>query len=693
MGRLRQGISRGTGAITLLAARLAQAGTTYLIVPVLAAIALGSAIWFAKPERLKGLETNKVTYDNQKAAAFWVALVLGALVLGIVGHGVWSRVKKGSFRWPSAFARVGALSTAFIAAPFAVALFQPTIEKDSPKLAMFYAGLVALAIGVAVYRSFRDPPGTADGARADDADAERPASKLRERAASVASWLAVVGLWLGYGWFFTKLSITNHHALTTRTIDLGYYDNIFWQSIHGHPLACTFIKAGYHGSAHFDPILVLLSPIYLLYPRAELILGLQSFWVGAGVIPVFLIARHHLGSRFQSVLFATTWALHPAVHGANMYEFHSLTLAATPMMFALYFLLIEKKWAYWIAFAACLLVREDLPLMMCMVGAWAILRPNGKLRGTGVLTIALSLVYFVVVKKFFMTSSGVIMSGPEAYSYAYYYEEMIPGGKGIGGLLLSLFTNPAFVVAQAFEEVKVEFLVTLFLPLLFLPFAGRGGRILLVYGLMFCLLASRTAVFSTHFQYTNTILPFAFFVAPDAMRQLADGKIARAYGLSAPRLQRALAVAALFASLGVSFKFGGIVENKSFKGGFYPVVRELGDEGRANYAFIQEMIAKIPKDASVAASNRLGPHISNRREAYFYGQKPARFILVDERELKPDRKAAVKKALAEGRVVEVGRRGAFVMYENVDPKKAAAKKAADENEDNPLDVLGDPPQE
>jgi uncharacterized membrane protein len=419
---------------------------------------------------------------------------------------------------------------------------------------------------------------------------------------------------------------------------------------------------------------------------------LQSFWCGAGAIPVYLIARHHLGSRVQSVLLSACWVLHPALHGANMYEFHSLTLAGPPVMMALYFLLREKRWAYWIAFAVCLLVREDLPLMMCTVGAWAILRPSGRLRGTGVLTIVLSLAYFVVVKRWFMTSSGVIMSGPEAYSYAYYYEEMIPGGKGIGGLLLSLFTNPAFVVAQAFEEAKVEFLVTMFLPLLFLPFAGRGGRLLLVYGLMFCLLATRTAVFSTHFQYTNTILPFAFFVAPDAIKQIADGKLVSAYGLSGPRLQRALAVSALFASIAVTFKFGGIVDNKSFRGGFYPVVRDLGDEGRANYAFVEQMIAKIPPNASVAASNRMGPHISNRREAYFYGQKSAEYIFLDERELKPDRKTAVKKALTEGKIVELGRRGAFVLYQQVPPKKVAAKKP-EEDENNPLDVLGDPPQE
>lgn len=686
MGALRQSFSRGTGAISLLAARLAQAGTTYLVVPVLASIALGSALWFARPERIKGLETNKLQYEDQKSAALRVAAVFAVLLVSIFGVAVWSKIRRGAFRWPNAFARVGAISTALFAAPFGLALSLPGIEKDSPKLALFYAGLASIAIGVAVYRSFRDV-----AAPTDLALDERPPSKLKERAASIGSWVAVVALWMAYGWFFTRLSITNHHALTTRTIDLGYYDNIFWQSVHGHPLACTFIKAGYHGSAHFDPILVLLSPLYLIDPRAEFILGLQSFWVGAGVIPVFLIARHHFGSRFQSVLYAACWALHPAVHGANMYEFHSLTLAATPVMFALYFLLIEKKWAYWIALGAVLLVREDLPLMMCMVGAWAILRPNGRLRGTGVLTILISLVYFVVVKRWFMTSSGVIMSGPEAYSYAYYYEEMIPNGKGIGGLLLSLATNPAFVVAQALEDVKVQFLVTLFLPLVFAPFAARGGRILLVYGLMFCLLASRTAVFSTHFQYTNTILPFAFFIAPAAIKQIAEGKLAGAWGLSGPRLQRALVVASLAASVLVTYKFGGIVDNKSFRGGFYPVVRELGDEGRANYAFIKEMVAKIPKDASVAASNRLGPHISNRREAYFYGQKPAEYIFLDERELKPDRKNAVKKALAEKRFVELGRRGSFVLYQDVTRKKQTAKK--DEDEDNPLDVLGDPPQE
>src|SRR6185369_6347467 len=143
---------------------------------------------------------------------------------------------------------------------------------------------------------------------------------------SILAAAAVVLLWIGFGGLFSYISLVNHHALNTRTIDLGYYDNIFYQSSHGHPLACSFIKAGYHGSAHFDPLLVVLSPLYLLYPRAETILVLQAVWLGSGVVPVYLLARDKTESRVAGLVVAAMYAAYPALHGANMYEFHSLTL-------------------------------------------------------------------------------------------------------------------------------------------------------------------------------------------------------------------------------------------------------------------------------------------------------------------------------------------------------------------------------
>src|SRR5439155_12102520 len=119
---------------------------------------------------------------------------------------------------------------------------------------------------------------------------------------------------------------------------LGFYDNIFYQSIHGHPLGCSFVKTGYHGSSHFDPILVLLSPLYLVWPRAELLLVLQSVWLGSGVVPVYLLARAQRASRAAAIALATMYAVYPALHGANAYEFHSLTLAVPLVLWLLFFL-------------------------------------------------------------------------------------------------------------------------------------------------------------------------------------------------------------------------------------------------------------------------------------------------------------------------------------------------------------------
>jgi uncharacterized membrane protein len=426
---------------------------------------------------------------------------------------------------------------------------------------------------------------------------------------------------------------------------------------------------------------------------------------------VYLLARHHLRTatseaRLAGVLLAACYALHPALHGANLYEFHSLTLATVPILWTLYFLATDRRVAYFAALAVALLVREDIPLMLSMVGVATILRPGGKQRGLGLATIAICATYFVVVKKVFMTSSGVIMSGPEAYSFAYYYEELIPSGHGVAGILLSLLTNPVFVLSHVFEEPKMVFLATVFVPMLFVPFLVRTGRLTILYGLALCLLASRTAVFSTHFQYTNTILPFAFALVPEGLAKLRQGRVARALALR-PRALTAGLVAAMFvASATVSIKFGGIFDNLSFKGGFYRVTRTLTDDHRAAHAWMEEAVRTIGPTASVGVTNKTGPHVSGRRHVYFYGQRGTEYVLLDEKELKADRLRRHKEAVSAGRLVEISRHQSLALFkaqkppakpdaaptEGAGPAEGAAPPEGDSDE-KVDDVLGDSPKE
>jgi uncharacterized membrane protein len=651
--------------------RASTAGVQLLLWPLAYAVTLTAGVFVARHTSwLTLITTNKVPAPDTYRMVIWsgVGLVAVALFHGMVL--LWRRLRRGASGGLATVAEVHRKLRPLLVLPILPALTAPNLERDSPKETFFLILLVALAVGAGAYAWLRPTPLDAHDPP-DGPDAPPPRRPLREGLAQSAATFAVAGLWAAYSAFFSWLSIVNHRAGNTRTTDLGYYDNIFYQSIHGHPLGCSFIKAGYHGSAHFDPILVLLSPLYLIHPGAELLLVLQSVWLGMGVVPLYLLAHHKLGRRLPALAIAASYALYPALHGANMYEFHSLTLLSPIVLALLYFLELGAFKRYFLVLAPALLCREDVALIMCFVGAYGIYTRVPERVRVGWLTILTSLVYFAVVKRFFMTSADIFMSGKDSYSFAYYYEDLIPNHNGIGGMLISLVTNPVFVLRTILAEAKLQYLFTLFVPVLFLPFLARPGRVMMLYGLLFCLLASRGAVYSPHFQYSSTLLPILFALTPDALRQIEDGRVANRFGLDGPRLSRALTPALFAASLLVSWKFGGVLDNQAFKGGFARVARGLTDKDRETYAWIREAVAQIPRGASVGTTNRLGAHVSNRMNAFFYPEhQNVDWLFIDENEIKATELEKHTRNVSSGAFVLVARRDKMALF-----KKGAGKPA------------------
>jgi uncharacterized membrane protein len=474
-------------------------------------------------------------------------------------------------------------------------------------------------------------------------------------------------LWIAYGVWFSRASILNHHNLYTATFDLGLYDNIFYQTLRGKLLGCSFLANNYHGAAHFDPILILLSPLYLLYPRAELLLILQSFWMGAGLFPVYLIARHKLGSRGQALIIATMWLLYPALQGANMYDFHSLSLAAPVLVWFFWFRSIESRWGYWIAYVMAILVREDVPLLLCFVAFAGIRMRTPFLVRHGWLTIVISLAYFVLVKAFFMGAPEKVLSGTQTYSFAYYYAELIPNGKGLREMFTSLFTNPPFALQLTTSWEKVQFVVLLFLPLGFLPLLARSGRFAFFYGLFFCLLATRAPVYSIYFQYTVPLFAVAFSILPEGLLVLQRSRLVTLLGLEPLKLRRGILAGLLLITALTCLKFGGIVENTAFRGGFNPPRRHLDERGRARYQWVEKTVASLPKDAAVGATKRLGPHISNRPKAYDYpGSRKYDYIFIDEIQLDEKQKKTHAQFIKDQRFVQVDRHGTIALFKRAD---------------------------
>ncbi len=627
------------------AARLAHVTLSLTLWPVLYAVCVASTAFVARHRSFVALlDTNKVPTDDSYQMARWfgVTAALIALFYGLAVPVVRFRARRRGAVPPTGSAIVAGLNRRLrllLALPVIPALTLNAIERDSPKETFFLIALAAGIAGASAYVWLRPEAPLGPDPAGGDVDAPPPRRRWREGAAKLFAGLGVLALWVGYGWYFSRLAVINHHALNTRTIDLGIYDNIFYQSSHGHPLACSFVKAGYHGSAHFDPILVVLSPLYLLYPRAEFLLVLQTVWVGAGVVPVYLLARGRAVGRLGAVALAAMYALYPALHGANMYEFHSLTLVVPLMLWLIHFLEAGRFTGYWMLLPVVLFVREDVAILMCFVGLYAILGRRPRCTRLGWTTIVVSVLYFMVVKRFFMTSADVFNSGnKDAYSFAYYYDDLIPNHNGVGGMLISLVTDPIFVLKTTLGEPKILYLLTLFVPVVFLPFVARPGRVMLVWGLFFCLLASRGAVYSVHFQYSALIIPIVFAVTPAALAQIEDGPLVRAAGLDGARLGRSLLFAAFVSSLLVSWKFGALVENATFRGGFTPLARSLGPKETETYAWIREQVDKLPIHASVGLTQRTGAHAANRHAAYYYPEHlGVEWLFIDEAELKgPD---------------------------------------------------------
>jgi uncharacterized membrane protein len=612
----------------------------WMLAPAGYGAALGAGSWaLAHGARMGALAHNALTPAEARAAATWAGIGAAA-VLAIYALAVRAaRQHDATVAARQVALRLGPRFTPCLALPLLALLRAPRIEAERPALTLLLIALASAAIGRGIHAA---PPAPA------------PPNPLYPRAARAGAVLWVAALWIGYGLHFSWLSITNHHALRTGAADLGYYDNVFYQSIHGRPLGCSFFGPGHHAAAHFDPILVLLSPLYALYSRAELLLVLQSFWLGAGIVPVYLLARARGLARDAAGALALAYALYPALHGANLYDFHSLSLLPTLALWLLHCAEAGRRRAFGIVLALALLCREDVALVLCPVGLCFLLdRRPGKAR-LGWATIAAAGAYFVVVKRFFMTSSAILNTGPDTKSYEHYYADLIPYQDGVRGILRSLAANPAFALAHAVTEPKLTYLALLFLPLLFLPLLARPERGMLVYGALFSLLATHEPLFHIHFQYASLITPFAFAAAIAA---LAAGRAGD------PRRVRALAFTAAIATALAGCKFGGVAANESFRAGVHPVARALDAQQAAAYAWVESAAASIPGEASVAVTQALGPHVSGRREVYFYRDRDdVDYVFADDRELTGDTLAGHRGRLLGGGLVEIARHGAMALY-------------------------------
>jgi len=464
---------------------------------------------------------------------------------------------------------------------------------------------------------------------------------LRRRQRVALAIVVIAALF--YAAYMSTFTVFAHRRFQTYNFDLGQYDNVFWNALHGRPLVCSSLTGLFTNwsslSSHADLGVFFFLPFYALYPHAETLLVLQSSILGLGAIPLYLFAVRRLPPWFACTL-AICYLLYAPMHGSNFYDFHFQPVAATFVLLTIW-AVDAKRWVWLtISFIIALSCREDISVGLTVLGLYLVLvRHRAKAGFVMALTGA---VYFVVIRFFIMPKFGVGW-------FSDIYKDLYPkpnGPNSYSGVIQTLITNPAYVFRTLLTADKLKYFLQIVAPLAFLPLRRAYLLPALAPGALFTLLTTGYGpTTDIAFQYSGHFTPYIFTASALALA---------AYTWQGKVKARAAVAALVVATFLCTKHWGAFPPSGNFKGGFSIIsfATPTADDRRKERD-IRELAAMIPEEASFAVSENELPHVSGRLKVLSlrYGADGADYVLYGA-----SGGAIGAAAVASGEYIEVARR-------------------------------------
>ncbi|MER3450373.1 MAG: hypothetical protein C4315_11620, partial [Chloroflexota bacterium] len=163
--------------------------------------------------------------------------------------------------------------------------------------------------------------------------------RLKDRlpwASRIQPGAMVGGLVVSYFAMWATFSYLRHASFHSHAYDLGILAQVMWNTVNGRPFLTTvmFEYTSNLLAHHFSPILLLIAPLYALWPRPETLLVVQAAALALAAIPFYCIGRR-LGGEATGLALAVAYWLYPAAHYVNLFDFHEIALAVPLLAFAL----------------------------------------------------------------------------------------------------------------------------------------------------------------------------------------------------------------------------------------------------------------------------------------------------------------------------------------------------------------------
>src|SRR6266581_3180928 len=254
------------------------------------------------------------------------------------------------------------------------------------------------------------------------------------------AWGLLILAMLVYMLEMSHQAVLRYDTFKATAFDLGNMDQVLWNTIHGRLFQFTNQAIDWYGpptrlALHFEPIILPLSLLYAFGADPRILLVFQTITLALGAVPVFLLTRKYLPEwPLLATIMALAYLLAPALLGANIFDFHPLTLA-TPLLLYAILALTYKRYVWFLI--ACVLAascKEDVPLTVALLGVLVIWRYKLPRLGTALIIGGLIwsfLAFFVIIPHFY--------PGAQHNNFWYRYESL---GSSPGAAVVNILLHP-----------------------------------------------------------------------------------------------------------------------------------------------------------------------------------------------------------------------------------------------------------
>ena len=404
--------------------------------------------------------------------------------------------------------------------------------------------------------------------------------------------LTVWGAMLAWSVVLGSLVRRSYDNFGLARFDLGNMVQAVWSTAHGHPLEFTNGSTGEQMTRlgmHVDPILVLLTPFWVVWPSPLSLAYVQIAAVALGALPVFWLARRHLGSEKLGCVLALTYLAYPWLSWSAIGAVHPVTFAIPLFLYAIWFLDSDRLWAFAPFAVLAALTSEVMGLSVAALGLWYAFACGKRRAGLGIFVLGLGWTVFALYVVVHAFSSGSSV-------YYGFYDQI---GGSPAGILRTTFSDPGAIVSTLSAGHVIALVLWLAVPLAGLFLLSPALAAVALPAFLVVGLSDFRSMTDPRYHDIAGLVPFLVAATILGISRIRPGR----------RGFAAVVVLALSVEL-------------AFVAGAWP--RAIGKSpfasGRVghsrNVTALAEAVSLVPTDAPVSASNDAGAHLSARR--YYY---------------------------------------------------------------------------